>query len=60
MTVTRHGKHGVPYSRAFLQQLRDDLKQLASDVDNTQYATMLLKAASVVSIIRGMNEAGRE
>jgi hypothetical protein len=60
MTVTRMGKHGVPYSSAFLKQLRDDLQQLAADVDDTRLAVPLQRAASAVNVIRGMNEEGRD
>lgn len=60
MTITRMGKNGPAYSSAFLKQLRDDLKQLAADVDNTLLAITLQKAASTVNVIKGMNEEGRE
>lgn len=60
MTVTREGKNGVPYSSGFLKQLRDDLKQLAADVENTRHAEILLRASSAVNLIRSNNAAERE
>jgi hypothetical protein len=59
MTVTRVGKNGVPYSSDFLDQLYDDLKQLAADVDDTRLSVVLHKAAITVNIVKGMNEAER-
>ncbi|AFH19760.1 hypothetical protein F406_gp055 [Agrobacterium phage 7-7-1] len=59
MTVTRVGKHGMAYSSDFLNQLYDDLKQLAADVDDTRLSVVLHKAASTVNIVKGMNEAER-
>ncbi|QIW87583.1 hypothetical protein Ab1vBOLIVR4_gp66 [Agrobacterium phage OLIVR4] len=53
--ITRIGKHGAPYGVDFLTQLRNDLKQLAADVDDTRYATRLLQAASAVNMIRSNN-----
>lgn len=58
--ITRVGKHGAPYSVDFLTQLRNDLQQLAADVDDTRYATRLLQAASAVNMIRSNNAAGRK
>lgn len=60
MTVTRVGKHGAPYSSDFLNQLRDDLKQLAADVDDTRHAEILLRASSAVNLIRSNNAAEQE
>lgn len=60
MTVTRVGKNGAAYSSDFLKQLRDDLKQLASDVENTRHAEILLRASSTVNLIRSNNAAARE
>lgn len=60
MTVTRMKKHGAPYGSDFLRQLRDDLQQLAADVDDTRLAVPLQRAASAVNVIRGMNEEEKE
>lgn len=59
--ITKH-KNGLPYSDDFLNQMKDDIEELAADYKKSGGrigdVTVLKEAARVIQMIRADNEEG--